>query len=577
MIKNIIAVILSAFLLTACLEETFPTSVITEEQLAMSSNALAALNRASAAALNSYGSDYGNYGYPGIMVWRDAMLADIPIYASDYDYHSWYASCKYLGNFNTQTDWWSLFYKVVLNANLFISAAEGNEEVSVIRNYGNALVYRAFAYMDLARMYEFHKTGYPVLDDEATRRGIYGLTVPIYSEKTTEKDGENNPRAPFYQMYRFILTDLNKAEEYLAGYEASSVNEADATIVYGLKARFWLELASRFNSDLSASAASDLQTMLENENNFPEYDKLGVKTAKDCYANALTYAEKAMAGHTPITKSEWYNPTTGFNTAISSWIFGMVVGTEDVQGSWKSYTGNLSPETTYGTANSLYSGFRMIDASLYKKIGDGDWRKLTWIAPGDAKKTSAYSKYADHTLLDETEFAECPALTNLKFHPGSGCRDNYLEGNVVDIPFMRVEEMYLIAAEAKAYTEGLSAGVNALKSFVNTYRYEDGSYSPSISTYSDFFTEILTQRRIEFWGEGIVYFDYRRMNKAVIKGYSGSNHDISYQINSLEGYCCPWTTIYITSSEYQYNHGLDLDGTPGGKNNPDPSGVGDKY
>jgi len=576
-IKNIAIAFLATLLLSGCLKETFPTSIITEEQLALSSNALAALNRASAAAMNTYGSDYGNYGYPGLMVWRDAMLADIPIYATDYDYHSWYASCKYLGNFTTQADWWDLFYKVILNANLLISAAEGNTDPSVLINYGNALCYRAFAYMDLARMYEFHKTGYSTLDDEATRRGIYGLTVPIYTQNTTEEDSNNNPRAPFYAMYRFILTDLNKAEELLSGYETSDINVADATFVYGLKARFWLELASRFNTDLTSSAADDLKTMMEKESEYPEYDKLGVTTSKQCYENALKYAKLAQAGHTCITKDQWYNPTTGFNTAQSSWIFGMIIGSEDVQGSWKSYTANLSPETTYGTANSNYSGFRMIDANLYKKIGDKDWRKATWVSPNDAGKKSSYSKYSDHTLLDETEFAELPALTNLKFHPGSGNRSNYLVGGVVDIPFMRVEEMYLIEAEAKACAEGLSNGVQALKDFVNANRYDDNSYSPSISSYADFFDEILTQRRIEFWGEGIVYFDYRRLNKAVIKGYSGSNHDVSYQYNSKEGYCCPWTTIYITSSEYQYNHGIDLDGTPGGKNNPDPSGVGDKY
>lgn len=568
--RNIAAALFVATLmLTGCLKESFPTSSITEQQLATSSNALAALSHASAAALNTYGSDYSNFGYPGIMFWRDVMAAEIPIYATDYDYHSYYTSSKYLGNFLVQSEWWSLLYKVVLNSNLIISSAGDNPDASVAHTLGNALCYRAFAYFDLARMYEYQKTGFEELDAEAENRGIFGLTVPIYTEKTTEKESTNLPRAPFYALFRFIMTDLNKAETLLEGYTSSSVNAAGETLVYGLKARVWLDLASRFNPDVCSDAAHYLSDMIAGENEYPEYDKLGVTTALECYEKAAYYANLAKAGHTPLTKEQWYDKTTGFNKAQDAWIFGMTIGDEDVVGSWKSFTGNMSPETTYGTANSKYSGFRMIDKALYGKIGKNDWRKNTWLAPGDAKKSSAYSKYS--TNLSEEKWLECPAYSNFKFHPGQGNMDNYLVGNAVDIPLMRVEEMYLIEAEAKAYTEGLASGTTALMDFVNTYRYTDGSYSPSLSDMNGFLDEILTQRRIELWGEGVVIFDYRRLKKAVLRGYKGTNHPTSYRNNSRDGGVPPWSTVYITSSEYQFNHGFD------GQNNPDPSGISDLY
>ena len=72
------------------------------------------------------------------------------------------------------------------------------------------------AYLDIARQFEFKKTGIASLDDKASKDGIWGLTVPIVTEKTTKEMQRHNPRAPFYKMYRFILTDLNHAEEYLA-------------------------------------------------------------------------------------------------------------------------------------------------------------------------------------------------------------------------------------------------------------------------------------------------------------------------------------------------------------------------
>ena len=567
--RYIIAIISAAALCAGCLKETFPTSMITEEQLGQSTNALEALNRASAATLNRLGNDYSTFGYPGIMMWRDVMAAEIPPYNTGYDYHSYYAQCQYLGNWLVQQEFWILFYKTILNANLLLNAAEGNEDPAVDIYKGNALCYRAFAYLDLVRMYEFMETGYPELDAEAESRGIRTLTVPIYTEKTTEDEAKNNPRAPFYEIYRFILNDLNRAEEFLDGYISPTVSQAGISLVYGLKARTWLELASRLDQQICSTGDADLQLILQHESDYPEYDKIGITSANDCYAQAYNYAQLAIGYHTPLTKEQWFNPQTGFNTAQSSWIFGMTIGAEDVQSSWISFTGNMSAETTYGTANKTYLCYRMIDAALYAKIKSGDWRKNTWINPSDAGNASAYGNYS--TLLSEADFVETPAYTNLKFHPGSGDTENYLVGNVVDIPLMRVEEMYLIAAEAKAHTDGLAAGCNALRDYINTYRFTDGSYVPTGYDLSSFNDEILTQRRIEFWGEGLVIFDYRRLRKAVVRGYDGTNFPESYRYNSKDGYVVPWSTIYITSSEYQYNHALD------GKNNPDPSGYGTKW
>lgn len=555
----------SACLCSACLKQTFPTDKVTEEQMGQSTNALEALSRATAAVFNRYGNDYGSaFGYPGIMMWRDGMAAEFPPYAADYDYHPYYSQCVYLGDYSFVQDWWSLFYKVILNADLFMAAAEGNDDPAVKRLLGNAYCYRAFTYLDLARMYEFHETGFPALDAEAESRGIMGLTVPLYTEKTTEEEAKYLPRAPFYLMYRFILNDLDIAEELLEGYVSPSVNQAGISLVYGLKARTWLELASRFDSNICSTGDSDLQTALEHEDEYPEYHPLGITSALDCYARALEYAKLATAYHSPLTKEQWFNATTGFNTAQNAWIFGMIIGAEDVQSAWRTFTSQMSPETTYGTANKTYQAYRMIDASLYMKIGDGDWRKRTWIDPEDAGKTTAYPKYT--TLLSEADFALCPPLTNFKFHPGSGDMENYLVGNISDIPLMRIEEMYLIAAEATAHVSGIAAGCAALQDFVNTYRYTDGSYVANCSDLDSFNDEILTQRRIEFWGEGLVIFDYRRLRKAVVRGYSGTNFPLSYRTNSLPGFVPPWSTIYITSSEYQYNHAVE------GQNNPDPSG-----
>ena len=139
----------------------------------------------------------------------------------------------------------------------------------------------------------------------------------------------------------------------------------------------------------------------------------------------------------------------------------------------------------------------------------------------------------------------------------------------MDIPLMRAEEMFLIEAEAKAHYEGLEAGKQALANFLNTYRYNDNSYACTATSLDAFNDEILRQKRIEFWGEGIVYFDYKRLEKAVIRKYTGSNHPVVYQFNTKTGgYVAPRMNLCLSRYERQYNENI--------VNNPNPTGVHDK-
>jgi hypothetical protein len=62
------------------------------------------------------------------------------------------------------------------------------------------------------------KTGVASTDNEAEANGVYGLTLPIITETTTEEEARHLPRAPFTEMWQFIFDDLQKAEEYLADY-----------------------------------------------------------------------------------------------------------------------------------------------------------------------------------------------------------------------------------------------------------------------------------------------------------------------------------------------------------------------
>ena len=129
---------------------------------------------------------------------------------------------------------------------------------------------------------------------------------------------------------------------------------------------------------------------------------------------------------------------------------------------------------------------------------------------------------------------------------------------------MRIEEMYFIEMEAKANLN-FNEGAKLLKDFMTTYRYK--SYNRTVSTYEDFVTEYMLQKRIEFWGEGILFFDYKRLNVGINRAYAGTNHPAVFRLTDTDGRSPQWN-IVVTRAEFQSNKGI-TDNT----NNPDPSGT----
>ena len=466
-------------------------------------------------------------------------------------------------------DTWKLYTDIIKKANMVLEAGSDiKKSTDAGAAYvGNALAYRALSYFNLAQLYEYQSTGYPSLDEEAKAKGVYGLTVPIITEKTTKEESYHNPRVPFYRMYRFILTDLNRADSLLSGNTRADINQANTAVIYGLKVRFWLTLASRFDntpSDLDSISAH------ANDANCAGYDKLGITSARQCYENASKYARLAEAqGYTPMSKDEWYK---GFNTSNSSWMFAISISSDDMNAdtnwSWKNFTSFMSTETEFGVGSYLYGSTRQIDRQLYESMNSADWRRDTWISPDDAGKAESASKY--NTILTADNFAKLGSYTGLKFKPGNNNKEDYTVGAAVSIPLMRVEEMYFIDAEATAHVSGLAAGKKLLEDFMNKYRCNTTAENakPYTSTSEDLWNlanEIVRQKRIEFWGEGLIYFDYKRLKIGIRTNYDGSNHPKVYRFNFANGYVAPRMNFCFTNSETQYNSSII--------NNPDPSGV----
>ena len=110
---------------------------------------------------------------------------------------------------------------------------------------------------------------------------------------------------------------------------------------------------------------------------------------------------------------------------------------------------------------------------------------------------------------------------------------------------------------------GLSAAQKLLNDFMQKYRYDSYDCSTMTMTSEAFINEMMLQKRIEFWGEGILFYDYKRLDRGITRGYSGTNIPATARFN-CDGRSPQWN-IVITRGEYQSNKVLET------MNNPDPT------
>ena len=509
------------FSTTSCIEETFPTNAATESQLGSSAKATEALLWAMPAFLNDAKTVAGNHyewGYGSQMHIRDVMTGDMTVVATGYDWYSSWGANKNQGENSANTQYvWNYYWKFLQTANNLIAAVDPETATPAqLGMLGAAQAYRALAYLDMAQLYEFLPN--EVTDTiNASGNNVLHLTVPIVREGMTEDEVRNNPRATREQMAAFILSDLDKAEENIKTLEITSKTIPHLDVVYGLKARYYMWLGE--------------------------------------YEGAKTYARLSIDNNTGhvMSQDECLNTTTGFNTA-SPWMWASTTQKEDavVKTGILNWASWMSPEAQYGY--NAAGATTMIDAAMYARISDTDFRKLMFKAP------AGHALEAKVPYIDAEWGAELPEYAAIKFRPNEGNTQEYSVGSSTSYPLMRVEEMYFIEAEAAEHVAP-GEGVALLTDFMTTYR--DAEYSLPIGV--DAIDEIVFQKRVELWGEGQSFYDYKRLNMSVTRGYEGSNVDAARQFNTNGRPA--WMNYCIVKTEKENNEALK------GWENPDPTGL----
>lgn len=530
------------FLLEGCIKEATPTDVATEDQVSLETTVRgipAALVQAGSTGYANQGAAW-DFALPAIHLATESMTGDLVVTGNiGYDWFSQWGTNDALGaDYAVGALTWDNYYTWIMMANSVISQIDASDLSSLESDektyLGFAYAYRAMFYFDLVRLYEFKKNTVTQADD------VLGLGVPIVLPETTEAQAKNNPRAKVDDIYdTVIFPDLDMAEELLATYAAPDKYTISLAFVYGMKARAYLERGTAFN-DAGNTAES-----------------------VSAYKSAAEYARKAItaSGCTPLTQDQWEDPINGFNNAGSNnaWIWGLALPSESVTNLF-CFTAHMSCENDWAP----YHAGRGISRNLYNSINLKDFRRHSWLDPD----RGSYDYKSCRDDADEY-FAESLAdYANIKFRPAQGAYEAYNVGGAADHCCMRVEEMYFIEAEATAQAGDLAGGISLLNDFMTSYRMMDGaSYDCSArsTTLSSFINELMLQKRIEFWGEGIVMFDMKRLDMSSKRGYVGTNAPASYRLN-VDGRAPYWNFV-ITRGETQNNPVIAT------QNNPDPSGL----
>lgn len=535
-------------LMAGCIKEIDPqSSTVTAGQAGNApgsfDNFVTAITNSLAGSFTYSGSDEYpyDYGYPSFFLQRDVMGQDIAVEDTGSEwYTTWYGCGTDLGpQYAVSQVPWTYYYGWIKSCNTVLSLA--GEEPSEDKKTGAGIAYamRAMFYMDIARMFA----------TKTYAKDPSGITVPLILETTSLSDLASNPRATNEVMWAQILSDLDRAETYLADYERSDVYTPNISVVYGLKARAYLTMEN--------------------------------------WSKAEEYAKKAQSGYTAMTENEFTSRTSGFNTPNGSWIFGLTFKSNDANilnndgdSSWGSQMIIEVSASQCGYASN-YGTPKRIDYHLYQTIPESDFRKKSFIDfaidemnEGDA--LIALSEYSDapEGILTTAQGTGSGVVGGLevKFRPKDGIHDNQYQAFTVAVPLMRVEEMMLIEAEA-AGMQSEARGIELLTSFAKSrdpqFVYGTHSSESYGSSYATAFqNEVWWQRRVELWGEGFATFDIKRLDKGIIRSYAGTNHPSGYQWNygiydTNDGNLYPnWMDLCIVQTETNYNTACVNNPTP---------------
>ena len=409
---------------------------------------------------------------------------------------------------------WYYYYKIISNANEIIANVDNAEGPEAERKFikAQALTFRAHAYTMLMQLYAYRwqdsqngaSKGVALrLQNGANEEGSYDIAVSTQAE-----------------CYAQIYADCDEAIKLFneSGLDrgATEFYKPNINVAYAVKTRAAL--------------------------------------VREDWAMVVECAPKARNGHALMSQDQYMNG--GFSDANNEWIWG-VYDAEDQTIYYYAYfayqasNASSSMQRTYPLA---------ISKELYDQIPTTDVRRNMWLEPtaaeakelnaaGRSTKTlfkRAFAEYGDKLYSTSLVYQYMQFKFQCTFYPGGGSFNIY-----------RSAEMYLSEAEALCHIGGQDAKVQSLLKELN--KNLDPAYNCT-KTGADLLTEVKLYRRVDLWGEGFDWYDYKRWNEPIVrknKANGGNFNDaFAVTINVEDGNRWTWK---IPKAETDYNKLIGLE------------------
>lgn len=502
------------FILSSCADDYLDTmpesSTATGTIVESAANAKMAINGICRMMSTQYLSSQGFNGegtiktwfgnYPGNDFQKTNLTGWAPLTNSTYNERNTATYCYYP---------WYYYYKIIVNANAILVNMENMTGSDSDKNFikAQALTFRAYSYFMMSQLYCYRW----VDSNNGASRGL-----PLRLDLSTEE----LPASTLAETYAQIYQDLNDA---IAAFKASD-RKRDAN--------------DNYSPDLSVAYAVYARAAL---------------TRQD-WANAANYAALAREGYSLMSNADYFS---GFNAPNSEWIWS-VYGASDQTLYYYSFFAYQGSNSSASVCRSYPCA---ISKELYDQIPETDVRRDLWLAPkteeeaksyttsnGAAKSGALYNRakaeYADKLYSTSLIFAYMQFKHTVADQPGVGHLNNF-----------RAAEMYLTEAEAKCMLGGKDAEVQNLLVALNAGSGRNPEYTCD-KTGADLLEEVKLYRRIELWGEGFDWFDYKRWKQPIVrKTHPEGSFHAQFAITLEPSGENQWTWVF-PAKECDYNDAL---------------------
>lgn len=475
--KNRLALILFVaslvFSLSSCLKETQPTGTITKERLDQvldeNPDKFAAQVQAIYNDIQDWegvGQSHNYFGQMGFNYLTALMGNDLVMtgrfgmslyhYLLDYWQHN-YAPAEIR---------WQEYYKHIADANVILrSVPEDTEDPTMLQYRAVALGIRGYSYLQLS--YLFQHSYYVGADGTKWGKGDhYDFSKDLLCPRITETTGEEDqPRATVEEIFEQLIGDLKASYELFEELDAIHTpfaTDFDGCVVAMYLARAYMIKHEWAEARKYAEVVMDEYTILQGDQLLQGFSEISLPD--------VVFGCDITADNSGIYRS-WFSMMDYFGdgyAGIGVWRAGFgpfvdAIADDDIRREWF-----LDMRNDYlGLASVLYQSIKFIGAGR--------------------------SKVFATITVDEKGY---PSWDTSGWELG-------------DYIYLRSEEAYFMYIECLAHEGDLQGAAQLLTLVMQT---RQPSYVCTATSKADLLEEIIFQKRVEFWGEGMEFLDNRRLN-----------------------------------------------------------------